>query len=130
MTQLKISMNSKSQLQDFREFAFNYNNELEFQEVYEHSIGFNKEPEIIEIIIALGSAGIFVAVKDLIKAYWEHKLGNKKEDNRYSEEREKEKNRHWEEKMDLFIKMKSMEEFSEIGVKELLSSNTNEIIEK
>jgi len=84
--ELKVEFADPDELSKFREFLFSQDPEIVPFEIYSHAPGFNKEPIVISIIIALGGEAIFKSLKKIIKEYMANKLLTKQENNRHQEE--------------------------------------------
>ena len=68
MNQLKIEMPSND-LKDLRSFLLNAGDELEVEELNEITPGFNREPIVIALIVALGGPIVTQQVVSLIKEW-------------------------------------------------------------
>ena len=77
---LKIESSDPQELLDFQEFIYSRSSEFEYDEEYKHSPGFNKEPIVVAIIVALGGPVILKTVQTLIKEYFEYKKKKEEEE--------------------------------------------------
>lgn len=71
--EIKIQSNSQESIEFLRNYLFENEKEISVEEEYDHSPGFNKEPIVISIIIALGSAGVFTAIHKMFESYLNYK---------------------------------------------------------
>jgi hypothetical protein len=71
--EIKIKSSSQESMDFLRQFLFENEKEISVEEEYDHTPGFNKEPIVVSIIIALGSAGVFKAVQKMFEAYLKYK---------------------------------------------------------
>lgn len=80
-------MNDPNDLQELHEFIYDRHPDILIEEVYEHTSGVNKEPNVVSIIVALGGPVILRTVQTLIKNYYEFKIAKDKESTeRFKEE--------------------------------------------
>lgn len=70
---IKIQSEDQESIEFLRKYIFENEKEIYVEEEYDHSPGLNKEPVVISIIIALGSAGVFTAIQEMFKAYLNYK---------------------------------------------------------
>jgi len=82
---LKIEAESPEDLIELQEYILENLPDLMITETYGHAPGFNKEPVIASIIIALGGKKILIAVQGIIKSFLEYRLKSEKEANRHEE---------------------------------------------
>jgi hypothetical protein len=83
---LKIESTDPNDLVELQEYILAELPEVFINETYKHQPGFNKEPILVSIIIALGGKKILDSVRVLISSYWKHKLETLKENNHHREE--------------------------------------------
>jgi hypothetical protein len=90
---LKIEMNNYEDLEEFRNFLYEEDAEMTPLEMYDYSPGFNKEPIVISIILALGGKEIVKRLQQIMDKYFAYKteklktqLATQKEIDRHREE--------------------------------------------
>ncbi|KAF2328093.1 hypothetical protein [Flavobacterium ginsenosidimutans] len=81
---LKIEADS-NYLKEFQQFLYDNDPDLIVNETYKHETGFNKEPVITSIIIALGGSKVLSSVQGILRTYTDHKESMLKEKNRHAE---------------------------------------------
>ena len=70
--ELFIELPSKELLDEFRQFAFDQDNDFEFSDQHDYTPGFNKEPVVVAIIVALGGPVVMYQLTKIIKAFLGH----------------------------------------------------------
>jgi len=71
--ELKITSNDRESIDFLRKFIFENNDSIFAEEEYEHSDGYNKEPVVIGIILALGTAKAFDMISQMFESYQRYK---------------------------------------------------------
>ncbi len=71
--ELKIEMQTTEMLTEFRKFLFEKDKDIIVYEQYDHEPGFNKEPVVTGIIIALGGKKLLVSLQKIIKDFFDYK---------------------------------------------------------
>jgi hypothetical protein len=112
MTKLKIVLCSQEEYVDFLKFAYSKDETLIFNEEYKQQIGAHKEPMIVAIIAALGSAGVFKLVQSIVREFLVYK--EKKMDHELN--MTKEKNRSDENKLELSFKHGGETEYKSLSI--------------
>lgn len=71
--ELRIYTKNSDAMDFFRRFTFENKDDFVVDEEYEHAEGYNKEPTVVAIIIALGTAGVFKSTVKMFEAYMKYK---------------------------------------------------------
>lgn len=71
--ELKIKSNNQESMEFIRNILFEKQNDLLVEEEYDHSDGFCKEPVVIAIILALGTAKVFETISQMFESYMKYK---------------------------------------------------------